>query len=125
MYQSQWRRITVHCSSIFHMVLSMHCIRPPYLVLYTPFYFNITQYYANVLQKSLQMRFSLTFCPSVFRALVNTFPPLDQFLTYVRGNYINAGAPFPTALWNCYTRGMDCRTNNKIEGTEKTFQQFH
>ena len=46
--------------------------------------------------------------------LINRYHSLRDFITYVTNTYIQG--TFPTAMWNVYERGSDCRTNNIVEG---------
>lgn len=48
------------------------------------------------------------------RRLIGRYPAIQEFLNYFRNTYIDG--QFPIALWNVFERGMDCRTNNIVEG---------
>jgi len=48
------------------------------------------------------------------RRLINRYPAMGDFFTYFRNSYLDG--QFPIALWNVYDRGIDCRTNNIVEG---------
>ena len=48
------------------------------------------------------------------RRLINRYPVMGDFFTYFRNSYLDD--QFPIALWNVYDRGIDCRTNNIVEG---------
>lgn len=48
------------------------------------------------------------------RRLVNRYPAIDDFFTYFQNTYLDGH--FPVRLWNVYERGVECRTNNIVEG---------
>jgi len=49
--------------------------------------------------------------------LIRRYPALGQWFTYVETTYIGNNVLFPPPIWNVYTRGMDSRTINHLEGT--------
>ena len=53
--------------------------------------------------------------------LVNRYPNLDRFMTYVDNTYMNGH--FPPAMWNVYDRPMETRTNNAVESFHRAWNQ--
>ena len=51
--------------------------------------------------------------------LMGRYPGLRDFILYMNNTYIQG--TFPIRMWNVYSRGNDCRTNNIVEGKNNIF----
>jgi hypothetical protein len=84
----------------------------------------------NKLKKCIQLIMAIGFLPTVavrtsfdnlvastrVRRLLITFPRLAAFVQYVYAVYVGPNATFRPPMWNVYSRNMDLRTNNSVEG---------
>lgn len=51
------------------------------------------------------------------RRFSRRYPAFQRWLSYVETTYIGNRVLFPPPIWNVFTRGMDTRTINHLEGT--------
>lgn len=67
----------------------------------------------------VRQNFRLLCASRLVRRLIQQYNELDDWLEYVDSTYVRNNATFPPPVWNVFTRDVDTRTNNNIEGNSK------